>query len=324
MGKEAPAVKINYEAAGIKEQVPEPEDYYEKLNALTSDFSSVIRTELKKYAADGEPDLIDNKGRIRMSPFKSNFGDERIEWDMITVKQKGFGPDFTNPKVQDHFGPIYGTKDPVKMAERHSEESEERHGSLGEMAITCILHKILRDRFLVMRTAIFDDYENGADNLIVDKKTGEAVCAVDEVVDEPGGKWETAKSRKVREKNRRGGNKIRYGITIRNGKLEKGQLRDIPCFYLCLSKVELTELLQGMVYDRNEVSPAELKAFDRIFPAPDGQDQISENHSWLGQARALEKSDFPAPLLANVKKFFNTLEDMRKLRSEKYGGSKSG
>ena len=48
------------------------------------------------------------------------------------------------------------------------------------MAIMVLLHKMLKDDFVVLRSAKRDDYAGGVDMLIVNRKTGAVICAIDD------------------------------------------------------------------------------------------------------------------------------------------------
>ncbi len=100
------------------------------------------------------------------------------------------------------------------------------------MAITALLHKILKENFLVVRTSTFDDYKNGIDNLILDKRTGAIICTFNEVLENEGGRerGESKKVQKVKKSAALGGNKAKYAITLKDGKIIRSSIKNIPVF----------------------------------------------------------------------------------------------
>lgn len=116
--------------------------------------------------------------------------------------------------------------------------------NITEMAITLVLHKFLKENFIVARASKHDDYNYGIDNVIIDKNTGSIICGFDEVIglDEIHDGSEK-KMKKVQNKLEHGGTAIKYGATVIDGKLVKQSFKNIPTFYLALSKLELGQLL---------------------------------------------------------------------------------
>ncbi|HTX87283.1 MAG TPA: hypothetical protein VMC41_04445 [Candidatus Nanoarchaeia archaeon] len=154
--------------------------------------------------------------------------------------------------------------------------------ALLELAATAIFHKVLQEKFIVVRSSVFDDYENGVDNIIVNKETGDVVCAFDEVRENVAGhevvrrkdeegvmdeKTRTeGKEEKIKKKARSGGTKIKYGFGhLAAGKLVRKQITGVPLFYLSVEAGELDKLLQEMDYDSAAPNDAELAIFDKLI-----------------------------------------------------------
>ncbi len=113
--------------------------------------------------------------------------------------------------------------------------------------MTLLFNKILGQEFVTVRASTYDDYENGADQLIIDKKTGAVVCGVDDVIGNVGDDGGEKKEEKMRRKMIEGkGARIKYGATCQDGKLIRKELGHIPLFYLALSKAELNNLLESL------------------------------------------------------------------------------
>ena len=60
-------------------------------------------------------------------------------------------------------------------------DENERAGFVFEMLKTSIMHKKIGERFIVVRSSHYDDNINKVDNVLVDRKTGHTICALDEV-----------------------------------------------------------------------------------------------------------------------------------------------
>ncbi len=129
--------------------------------------------------------------------------------------------------------------------------SESNPASVTEMALTVMLHRFLKDDFVVARASKYDDYNNGVDQVLVDKKSGQVLCGFDEVFgyegDDSDGKREVKKKEiKMKRLAEKGGAFVKYGAKLENGRLVRASVKNVPAFYLSLSKVELAELLPGL------------------------------------------------------------------------------
>jgi len=137
-------------------------------------------------------------------------------------------------------------KEQYKTIAEWRQSKEKNPAAITEMAVTSVLHRLLKDRFIVARASVFDDYKNGVDNVIIDKETGAVVCGFDEVLgftgDDGGGK----KNEKIKKSLAHGGTSLKYGATIKDGQIKRQELRNIPTFYLSLSKEELLGLLKDL------------------------------------------------------------------------------
>lgn len=141
-----------------------------------------------------------------------------------------------------------------------------------EMAITVVFHKLLKDKFLVMRTSSFDDYSHhdeykGVDNIIINKETGDVVCAFDEVHDRSDNARAFNKIQKIKRAAKQGGATIKYGLAYskEQGALVKSPVQHIPMFCLSLNPEELSGLLKGMDYNSENSSVSEKEAFSKLI-----------------------------------------------------------
>ncbi len=136
-----------------------------------------------------------------------------------------------------------------------------------EMLKTAVFDKFLGEDFIVVRTSPYDDVENKADNVILEKATGNMVCAFDEVGALKGPKFER-KKRIVLERNKKEqGAELKYGIKIEKNQqgeqeLVLGPVKNLPIFYLALPKQQIERGVKELSQNPEEVSDYEQKLFD--------------------------------------------------------------
>ena len=111
------------------------------------------------------------------------------------------------------------------------------------MLKTAIFYKYLRKEFIIARSTDYDDIKRHVDNIILDKKTGNIVCALDETTD-----LENVREKKeeVSKMNEEHGASLKYGLKYEEeifkspGKREVKntpkvrEIPDIPLFYLSI------------------------------------------------------------------------------------------
>lgn len=132
-----------------------------------------------------------------------------------------------------------------------------------EIAKTVIFNEYFCNGLIVCRSSLYDDFENNVDNLIIDKKNGDIICAFDEVFDLNSA--EKAVENKYKRKKKLINQKCRlvrlkYGVSIlekngeKNRQVIKGSFDKIPWFVLSISKKDLLDLLKNLgneEYERN-------------------------------------------------------------------------
>ncbi len=118
---------------------------------------------------------------------------------------------------------------PGKGLEEIRDNEHETIGYQAEVLINELLRKGLSDRYLVVRTAEYDDWKQGVDMLVIDKKSGEIVIGLDasdnkEAYKKRGDEANDllqVKKGKVERRNLAGGFEIKYGISIKHRDLDK-------------------------------------------------------------------------------------------------------
>jgi len=163
-------------------------------------------------------------------------------------------------------------------------------GSQAEVAIPLALAEALGDRYLVVRTSEYDDFEAGVDHLIIDRQTGLVVCAIDEVV-ESGRTVE--KQERSAAKLRRGGSSVKYGLKDVNGQLVKGRLNHLATFIMPIEKQNISGCLKELAEGQTGTFSRQVVA--NIVASMESQleylSQVDDDHSLDKQAlqQAIEK-----------------------------------
>ena len=203
-----------------------------------------------------------------------------------------------------------------KLEKEWDEEREEegiekdKYGNLVEKTTIIILDKIIGEKFIVVRASRYDDCINGVDTVIVDKESGNVVCAIDEVK----ARKATEKFKKVRKKNSEGGATIKYGITVDDGKLIKKSIENIPIFYFRVSGKDLVNILKEMMKPDNSEEPSkiELKVFSRLIDSFKNQFRELENKNIIED----ENKEGVEAMRTNAEKFKGSLNKMDELRKD--------
>jgi len=133
-----------------------------------------------------------------------------------------------------------------KTVSEWQQAKDRNPATITEMAVTLVFHRLLKDRFIVARASTFDDYKYGVDNVLLDKETGAVVCGFDEVLGFTGDDGGEKKNEKIKKTLAHGGTSLKYGATIIDGQIKRQELKNIPTFYLSLSKEELSSLLKDL------------------------------------------------------------------------------
>lgn len=185
-------------------------------------------------------------------------------------------------------------KEAGKSVEAWRLAKERDASSLTEMGLTICLQRLLPERFIVVRSSAYDDYNNGVDQLIIDQETGMVVCGIDEVIEMAGNKGPSKKESKVKNKMLKGGAKVKYGARVINGELVLGSIGRVPAFYISLSKTDLVKL--GAALEADKVT-----AFEKVL--------LHDVRSSLqAQARSYESLNLTPELKQSLYTFIISLE----------------
>jgi hypothetical protein len=254
------------------------EQSFSRLKGLMRTIVDEIREDLRKNFAQ-EKGFVDGDGSIRMN----NFYDSSIE-SQKELAQRSQGDIEAVDLQERHWA---GINDPEKRKNRArayglSEDADEkailqayrRHKETSlpnqlEMAITILLHKRFGDRYVVVRASKYDDYFNGIDNVLVNKETGDVICAFDEVRMDERSYRDAHKKERSRKKASQGGASLKYGFRIRNGAVLKQTIQSIPIFCLGLDSQDCSDLINNISYADKANNPTL-----RVQPLNDTEERI--------------------------------------------------
>lgn len=273
---------------------------FEKLADITRRMSLRINENVREQY--GMNELVDDRGRIRTDNFSSENGgiydEEEITDDESTVYALDrYNSAADTESVRKFYNERYSIDTPDGIVAHHRVEKEANKSNQAEMAITALLHKILQERFLVVRASVFDDYKNGMDNLILDKETGAVICAFDEVIRNEGDtKKAPVKLEKIKKKSLKGGAEAKYGLSLRDSVLARKHIRNIPVFYLSLESRDLDALTRSLFSDFDgSISEIERDIFSHLVRSIEEQKTILESLA-LPPVMERKLAAFGAPL----------------------------
>jgi hypothetical protein len=227
--------------------------------------------------------LVNEDGRINMENFSTENGGiystDSVAKHKATIfqderKHSGSFESIT----QQRYKKQYGIETEEGIMTHHKAEKAKTPSNQAEMAVTALLHKILKGRFIIVRSSEFDDYEHGMDNVIIDMETGVLICAFDEVLENPSDVGKTSKKvEKVQKILDRGGAEVNYGIALTDDKkLVRSHVQNVPVFYLNLKSDDLTTLTQSL--SKEEISFDERRIFMQLIDSIEAQKNIAQKN----------------------------------------------
>ena len=227
----------------------------QRLRMISEEISSELRD---RFSIEG---LIDNECTIDMRPFGA-FKPEVYRSDLrMTQKLErswaGFDTEPESPEAERLVD---------SRVEQYLEQTKRGKSRQLEMMMTVLLHKAFGDKYIVVRSAKYDDYCSGVDNVIVNKETGDVICAFDEIRDNPRSDRRVRKESGILEKARNGGAEIIYGFTIEESKVKLRSRDSLPLFCLGLDEREYDELLKSLEYTGSkELNEVERRFLEKIL-----------------------------------------------------------
>lgn len=276
--------KFGEQSVGIVDE-EEPHSSLEREEELGGEVKK-LKDALAEIAAGLKKENVpvDDECRIDAGKFKGVYSGETIQRDQEYVKA------FLK-KAERRKHPR------VQLAE-DDEEYLKKTGEKMEMLKTVIFNKFLGNDFLIVRTTKYDDFENKVDNFIVDRKTGVSICALDEIGENKGTRFER-KRNKVLKKNKEenGGGQLKYGFRLEKGagdamRLIKGKVESLPLFYLALPLALIEKTIEQLDVGAEEPSPHEKKLFAYFVASLNEQIKLLEMGEGLNPELRRRASDF--------------------------------
>ncbi len=284
---------------------------YHILQKITAQNAREINKELESQY--GLQNFVDESLHINPHAFSQKVGGIYTEENIALDVQKVDTLDRTNsaadnPNTQTFYRETYGSQSPEDIVNQYRKNKDMSKSSQAEMAITALMHKVLKERFLVVRTSVFDDYTNGVDNLILDKETGAVICAFDEVLENEGDqeRGPSKKIAKVLKSAKRGGTQAKYGVSLVDKRITRAAIKNVPVFYLPLKSDDLATLTKDLHYSQSkETTDTEKRLFAHLVTS------IEE------QKTMLEKEQLPSTIRQKLRDFDESLAALKKFAEKK-------
>ncbi len=261
------------EAAQFKREAKyeRPKKPWEKLHDTMANISVQINQEAQEKF--GLQNLVDSEGQIQIQGYEDLYGTNDIKKCEQRVHEcEVYFSGADKESRQEYFKTQFGIEGEQAIINKSQQERKKQKSFQMELAVTALLYKVLNDRYMVVRTSKFDDYVNGADNIIIDKQTGTVVCAFDEGHDYGDGKTTKKKISNVFDTAKNGGAKIHFGLAMEDGQLKRTQLKNLPAFFLGLDTEHLDDLISDMTSNESsELTKVEQQIFELLMQSIDKQ-----------------------------------------------------
>lgn len=260
-----------------------------------------MNADLKKNY--GEENLLNDFCELNMGAFKveDGYSKNELEEDCITILQKEkqfFGAGTEDTK--ELFAQKYGVSSEEQIIQKRKEQRRENKAGQLEMLTVALFQKMVGDDFIVVHSSAYDDYENGIDTVMVNRKTGHVVCGIDEVHDHTrSDRLQKKKERQMKKIS--AGASLRYGITIDNGTLKKKKMSRLPTFIISLSTDQLEKILCSLKTDTlHTITNEERGVFSHFLSSFESQQK-----EMLNEKRAHRE------VRKNLESFSDSLKTMR-------------
>jgi uncharacterized Zn finger protein (UPF0148 family) len=275
----------------------------EKLRGLITEMSHDMNASVRETY--GIRKLVNQDGTIDIGEFMNvpGYGEEKIREDRkktyeCEVEWSGI---HESEEIREFYRSNHGAETEEDVVHAFLEEKKNEKHTQMELFTTLLFNKMLKDDFIVVRASKYDDYMNGIDTVMVNKKTGDVVCAFDEVHDHKENSRAEEKKKTKKREAQSGGAMLTYGISVHEGKFERKEIKNLPVFALALSTNQLNDVLKNMNYDMT-ISEKEGEIFDFFLSSLEKQ-----------------KKDFfgthlPKPEYTNLLRFEQSLNMMKKKR----------
>ncbi len=188
---------------------------------------------------------LEHDGRVSVSAFRAFYPPEKLDKDRRYVEKK-------ERHIRDRS---------VDVDKRNNIESE-----CFEQLVSVIFTKVMPDRFAVLRTAKYDDYEHGVDTIIIDRETGDVVCSVDEVISDDLEKATRRKMNQIEHINENGV-QIDYGYKKNEDGLfvPARYYADSPLCFLPIQRNLIPKIIESTGESITDVSRSDRAVFNHFI-----------------------------------------------------------
>ncbi len=169
---------------------------------------------------------IDENLRIKVEEYKNIYPEEEIERDKEEVNK-------------------------LKSSFNKNQENQIRKGEVLEILKTYLFNKFRGNVFICTRTSEYDDYFNHIDNLILNKETGEVICALDETLDINSERFEKKKYY-ILKRNLKGGVEVKYFLQLKENKAIPSNSEVVPIILIAIPEHFLNKLLDLMIQNKEK------------------------------------------------------------------------
>ena len=156
-------------------------------------------------------------GRVNPTAFRKYYAREKLENDdrAVTKSSNGIAED--------------------RLGISRTDAVNENISSDFEQLVPILFTKVFGEKIAAFRASRYDDLKNGVDNILLDRETGDVVCAIDEIVISSSHTVETYRKKKEKVRKRSAvGVKIDYGYQIGPDGTAVPESRYADCPLLCL------------------------------------------------------------------------------------------
>jgi hypothetical protein len=264
----------------------EMKDIYGVENFLNADGSINMESYAKRNAFS-EGELIADERKIE---------DKEREWSGVL-----------NENRKAYYLEKFGANTAEEMVAAFKKERAGSKNKKMEMVAMSVLYKVLKDEFIVVHSSVYDDYFKGIDTILVNKKTGDVICAFDEVHDYHGNPRFDIKLGRVKNIAQLSGKRIKYGFTVKNNKIVEGEMSRLPVFLLSLGSKEIDDAFSGISLDvKGDPNEVELRIMEKFI------------ENLYNQLRIIKNSKPSFLIKDNLAKFEQSLRRMEEIVAKYY------
>jgi len=218
---------------------------YEKkeyLKALKNILAFLERKAEEKLQNNKLSQFVDKEFRIRSEIYEKFYGQEFLNIDKAQIKELETNLD---QKLEN-----------LSEEEKINEEISILKGKILELAKVIFANELFNEKFIVVRTNIYDDYFNGIDEIFIDKETKNPIAAIDissydKLKKRPSNFRKRSKQNLILGMILNGGY-LKYGLYLKEDKIEICGLANVPVLCLPLDFNEMLEAIKA--YERNDKS----------------------------------------------------------------------